>query len=265
VTADPGRHLPFEGAYNFREIGGIATPEGARLRRGLGYRSDHLNTLSRRDQARLGELGLRTIIDLRGEAEQRSRPSRLPNAQPPQVHRLPLATAEGDEAPLRRALLRGRLCATQYDQFMRQQYQGYIAQQQAQFRQIFALLSDANRYPLLIHCTAGKDRTGLVVALLQLALGVGREEIVADYLLSGPYLQGLIRRHTPMLRLLSLFRLRSEQLQLLVEPRAEYLELAFNRMAQEAGSSTGYLSAIGLDSAACNRLRALWLEPATAD
>ena len=107
--------------------------------------------------------------------------------------------------------------------------------------------------PALFHCTAGKDRTGFAAALVLLALGVPRETVLEDYLLTNRYRERFDRRVLRWVPLASLFRTRAEDMRPLLEARPEYLEAAFQVMEEEYGGVDGYLErGLGVDA----RLRA---------
>lgn len=167
------RHVPFEACWNFRDIGGYATPGGA-LVWGRYYRAGALEDMTAADRVRLRELGVATVIDLRRPAEVAPR-----NGHPAAeigaryVHLPPLPDGASEE--LDRRLGPGISGA---------RYLGYLEYAGESFREIFDRLADPATYPLVLHCTAGKDRTGVVTALAMTVAGVDRATIVADFALS---------------------------------------------------------------------------------
>ncbi|MEM8609802.1 MAG: tyrosine-protein phosphatase [Myxococcota bacterium] len=178
------RHVPLAGQPNFRDLGGYATADGRKVRWGRVFRSGELSQLTDDDVAVLGELGIKTVVDLRSPEEVQARgESRAPEGAT--TVRLPIASGdmfskvvpmllEGDFSQLpenllervNRALVRD--CAVQYGDLLR-------------------TLLDASNRPLVFHCTQGKDRAGFGAAMVLSALGVSWEVVVEDYLLSNVY------------------------------------------------------------------------------
>ncbi len=173
------RHIALEGCSNLRDLGGYRGAGGRRVRMGQLFRASSLFALTDADQPALASLGLRTVVDLRGEAERERAPSRLLAAPPEQVA-LPVEPTVG--ASLRDLLARGEATGEGVLALLARAYDAYATDKLPQFRALLELAADATQRPLLFHCTAGKDRTGFATALLLTALGVGRDVIIADYL-----------------------------------------------------------------------------------
>ena len=179
---DRNRHLNLAGASNFRDLGGYSGKGGQHTRWGRLFRSNHLGYLTDEDMVVLRDLGLKSAFDLRGAEE------RLPTLCKHDgiaVHSLPIE-------PVVMANLRGILAAgkplreAETAEVMRESYRNYVRQNTATYKTLFAhLLGDSA--PLVIHCTAGKDRTGFAAALILKVLGVADEVIVDDYLLTNRF------------------------------------------------------------------------------
>jgi protein-tyrosine phosphatase len=173
------RALPLEGGINFRDIGGYRTADGRRVRWGRLYRSGGLGNLTDADLALLAARGIRLVCDLRMPSEAASFPDRVP-AGAARVE-TPIST---EASHLQRfwTLLRYR---NRLDQLL---VRGYIHTMidgnAATFGALIRRLSDPANLPAILHCTAGKDRAGMTVAVVLLALGVPEETILADYSLS---------------------------------------------------------------------------------
>jgi protein-tyrosine phosphatase len=169
-----GRRIPLPGTHNLRDVGGYATVDGRAIRRRTIFRADSLHRLTLPAQRELLAYGVRTVLDLRRDREV----SRWPNvfAGSPGVR-----YARVDLAPL------GRVAEIS-ESPLESIYRAILDYRQAEIAQIFQLLSRADSVPVVIHCTAGKDRTGLIVALLLGLAGVDQETIARDYALSSEYL-----------------------------------------------------------------------------
>jgi len=175
VAAD--RRVPFEGVTNFRDLGGYRTRFGARIRWGLVFRADALHGLSPRDLALYDRLGVSAVFDLREEAERDERPNPVPSRPFPIIGR----SNDTGSAPL------SATTHTEGEQILHDLYVGLVDHAAVQIGELFTALSGDDGLPAVIHCHAGKDRTGVVVALLLDALGVERATILDDYELTARY------------------------------------------------------------------------------
>lgn len=158
-----------------KDLGGLPTTDGRRVRRGLAYRSSAFNPLVDEDRRRLHALGLRHVVDLRDPGSVRRYPDLF---QAPVTTRLPIRT--GSPGPLTWTdIVRRRIPWTRVtgDRLHVQILEDNL-EQLRHFLQLFAEHST----PLVVHCAAGKDRTGVFVAMLHLALGVSREDARREYL-----------------------------------------------------------------------------------
>ncbi|MFY7067810.1 tyrosine-protein phosphatase [Nocardiopsis changdeensis] len=222
-----------EGLVNFRDVGGLRTPAGA-VRTGVLCRSA--------GPASLTEAGARTlrddfalVVDLRAEYEV----ARAPGVHPATV-RLPLLEGSADSMAAVPTL--GEV------------YAGLVDSAGEAFVRIALLVADTGG-PVLVHCTAGKDRTGLAVALLLDAVGVEREEIVADYALSGSRLGGAwAEGMLASVRAMGI-EVTPEVETLIVSSPAPVMAEVFERLDARYGGAAGYLAAHGLDAEALERLR----------
>src|SRR3954462_10875474 len=174
----PTRHLALQGASNFRDLGGYPTADGRITRWRQIFRSNHLGQLTAADIEIVRALGVRSAFDFRGIEE---RAAGVCVVNEIAVHSLPIEPTV--VAALRAELGRGRLTAPVALELMRESYRNYVRHNTASFRNLFGHLLE-DRAPLVIHCTAGKDRTGFASALILHALGVADEIIAEDYLLT---------------------------------------------------------------------------------
>lgn len=164
--AEPGRWVFVDGAQNTRDIGGYAASEGRRVRRGTVYRSGTLSHVTPAGCETFSDLGVATVVDYRN----RLSPLPLYNGDVLCIHQsarvLGFPVSFRNEGPHAGRYLQG------------------LEENASAYRKTFELLADADRLPLMYHCAAGTDRTGVMTALLLTLLGVGRETVVADFLLS---------------------------------------------------------------------------------
>ncbi|MFM7690693.1 MAG: tyrosine-protein phosphatase [Alphaproteobacteria bacterium] len=169
--------LPLEGASNLRDLGGWRGHQGRALRHGVLYRSDALHRLTDQDLLTLQATGLSTVCDLRGRHEAAAAPSRLP----PGAKAVPLPIEPRIGASLRDLLANGAATRAETTRLLGVAYLNYATEQLPVYRRLVDLILEDDRRPLLFHCSAGKDRTGLGAALILTALGVTRDDILADY------------------------------------------------------------------------------------
>ncbi len=186
--------IAIEGTNNLRDIGGHLTESGRRMRTRRILRSEVLlfqgagtraSAWSADNTHAYRALGIRTVVDLRGSEETASQPSAWPHATGASLIHLPLGEGgEGDATDIMRRLLAGEIRSFGVDDLARF-YGVNLRRQSRLFGRALEKLSRADRLPALVHCQAGKDRTGLLVALLLEALETPREIVVADYAMTG--------------------------------------------------------------------------------
>jgi protein-tyrosine phosphatase len=245
----PPRSIALAGASNFRDLGGYAGHGGRPVKWRQLFRSDHLAALTPQDQALLAELGVARAVDFRGQAESAACAYQLPG-----VAYHPLAI---EPTVVQRALelqrTGRRLTAQDAVGLMQETYRGFVHDSAPRFAELFRLLlaSDA---PTVFHCTAGKDRTGFAAALILLALGVPREVVMHDYLLTN----SLYRRpegmgnHAP-----------EDVLAVLWRVQEDFLNAALHSVDHDFGGLKAYLvDVLGLDAAAQKELAGRYLQAA---
>jgi len=259
---DPG----LTGVRNFRDVGGLTTGDGRRVRRGVLYRSGHLAHAGEQDTAYLASLGLHTILDFRNASDMALegpdvalpgvRNVNMPLSDPASGAEFWRRVREGDLPALREALGEGRAAAR-----MTRSYRALVRDRTGEHTRMLQLLSDSS-VPVLLHCAAGKDRAGTSMAIVLLALGVDRDQISADYLLSNdPARRYRVLRsagaepatHPEVAALLAP----------LFEARIAYLDAAFDTVEELWGSPDRYLAeGLGLTPQRRERLGELLLEDA---
>lgn len=240
LYTDTQRRVALENAYNVREIGGYATREGGQTRPGWIYRGDSLHRLSVDDQARLRERGVRTIIDLRRHDEITSAPNVFADA-PDMTYRhislfvtRPSAGVQAGTFPLA----------------LTEVYRYILETSQAPMHLVMSeILSSEGT--VLFHCTAGKDRTGIIAALLLDLAGVDREDIIRDYALTETYIAPLmneLRESRPAAMPLELYVK-------LLDAKPEFMRETLAHLDATYGGSAGYLRTLGWRDEDVARLR----------
>ncbi|WP_269515392.1 tyrosine-protein phosphatase [Brevundimonas subvibrioides] len=173
----------FDALDNFRDYGGYDTAAGRTLKTGQLFRSAHQASVSEADLARLAALDIGTVVDLRRPVERRRQPSRRPAGFSGQVFESDLD--EAGEAPHITFLKTADLTPESGRRFMTETYRElpFAPAHIDLFARYFRALGESDR-PVLIHCAAGKDRTGMLAALTHHLLGVSRDDLIEDYLLT---------------------------------------------------------------------------------
>ena len=246
MSDTPARHLNLAGASNFRDLGGYATRDGRTVRWRQIFRSNHLAHLTDEDAAQLRSLGVKSAFDFRGTGE---RAEALCGIADITTHSLPV---EPTVVAALRAISAGgtQLSADHAVEVMRDSYRSYVQQNTQRYRALFAHLLE-DRAPLVIHCTAGKDRTGFACALILHTLGVPDEVISEDYLLTNQYY-----RRDPN----SASDLPDHIKQVLGSVQPAFLAAAFEAIDADYGDLETYLKdGIGIGTAERTALKARYL------
>jgi protein-tyrosine phosphatase len=243
----PPRHVALDGAVNVRDIGGYRSAYGLEVMRARLFRGDSLSQLTPSDTERLDQLGLRTVIDFRTPGEVLlSGADRLPYGI--ECASLPVSggdlgsiyeiIASGDHERQRRELGYGRAAS-----FMVAMNRAFVTdpRQREAFGAALRLLCAPGRLPLLYHCTGGKDRAGWMTAIVLTALGVPRELVLRDYLLSNDFHRTGYQKLRFDLVKTGIVR-DPELLRPLLEQSATYLGAAFEEADRQYGSFGGFLT-----------------------
>jgi protein-tyrosine phosphatase len=254
----------FERIANFRDAGGHVTPDGARVRTGLLFRCGHLADATDADLDRLEQLGVAIVIDLRATVERQIEGvSRLPSGAT-LVH-LPMCDVRAGE-DIRELLSSGNIARIKEAfppgaarEVMLNGARAVVVadEHRAAYSELVRTLIDANGTPALVHCSAGKDRTGWAVALVLLALGVADELVVADYLRANESLGA---------RMANIARATAGELDLSVlEPlvlvHEDYIATSLAALEEEWGGIDGYLrEGLGIDEQLRARLQSVFLQ-----
>ena len=190
--------IDLEGAVNVRDVGGLPTVDGRSTRKGVLLRADNLQDLTPADVARLtSQLGVRTVLDLRTTRELEAEgagPLRATDVVHHHVSLIPEPPGEPARSEIDRAVPHrpDRAGASPTD--MTGYYVGYLEDAPDSLARALRLLADPQTGPALVHCAAGKDRTGVLVAIALSLAGVRREAVVADYARSAERIDAVLAR-----------------------------------------------------------------------
>lgn len=219
--------LPMAGAYNFRDLGGIKNEEGKRVKWGVLFRADDLSNLTAEDLTYLSSIPISSVIDFRALAEARRSPDKLPSgvrfSYPISITRMNLSN-EGVQAKLEESNM---------DMYMKQMNRLLVNDPAClkAYRTFFNIIQHRLSPPIVFHCSAGKDRTGMAAALILYALGVDDRTIMEDYLASRIYLsdkyQSIITKYP-----------RAESIFTVKRP---FLQSGINQIKRDHGSVEAFL------------------------
>jgi protein-tyrosine phosphatase len=251
MNATYNRRLDFEGAVNFRDLGGYPAGGGRRTRWRRLFRADSLGDLTEADLERLDALGLRGLVDFRIDIERRLKPNRLPkgsSVRTLEIGFLPVGTMD-----MLARVRSGAITAGELGQALVRHYRLFVADHAEEYRRAIVFAADPENYPLLIHCTSGKDRTGFASALLLMAVGVPREVVLQDYDLTNRYRRDVSHLFAPQTP--------QDLVDLLLSAEARYLEAALDEIDRRFGSFDAYLAkGLRIDDTARARLYDLLTE-----
>jgi protein-tyrosine phosphatase len=249
------------GLINFRDFGGYATASGARVREDRLYRCGHLAELNDHELEHVIGLDFALIADLRYPGERETERSPWPDGY---VERIIAHEGERDAAAPHMALYEaGALGPEAIDQFYARFYgeMPFDPHYRPLFARTLRRLAHADGRAL-VHCAAGKDRTGIQVALILHVLGVPRETIVADYMRSSkaPGLVAMMPRIIKNFETRYGFRLTDAAADALLDVKPGYIETMFTAIEAQCGSLDAYLEAEGVDAVVRGRLGERLLE-----
>lgn len=256
VTAPgPPRRVPLDGAANFRDLGGYETADGRRVRFGHLYRSGVLSELTDGDVSILAELGIATVVDLRGHEEVNARPDRLPAGV--SAFHVPVHDVSASPMTIAARLAAGDTVGLGA-QTLIEGNRAFADRLCRRFAEVLRVVMHAPHRPVVMHCTAGKDRAGFASAVVLLTLGVSVDRVIDDYLLTNACLAA---RHARILEEAGKRVSDLEPLREMLQVRSEYLQAGLDAMLERSGSFEAYVrDVLGVDDADREQFRAQMLE-----
>lgn len=235
------KQLEIKKVTNFRTIGNIKNVDGRILKEGKFYRSAHLHKLKKRSIKTLENLGIKEIIDLRNSKEISQKPDVIP--QNVDHKNYSAFEDEGDQLnQAKKLVLQGKVKGSDADQRMLDFYKTYATENPEIIKKIIHEILDSEN-PVLYHCTAGKDRTGIITALILTILKFDRETIDNDYLLSNNYRKQLVQRRLHLAHDLHFIypKMDLNVIEKLSWVEKDYLKAAFLEINKKYGSIDIYI------------------------
>ena len=251
------RILQIPGGHNFRDMGGYTIEDGRSVKWRMLYRSGVMAGIKAGECDNIRTLGIVSICDFRTNSERQRRPTTWHEGVAVELHAQDYEMSAG---VLQKVIRRRDIDKAQVHAIMLKTYDTLIEEQANNFAMLFRKLSEG-RAPLVFNCSAGKDRTGVAAALVLSTLGVSRDQVVEDYLLTNEAIDSLvdILKENPGFN-----RLVSEQRDVvypLLRAEAEYLENAFRTIENRYGGVRGYLiERLGVTEHEIEAMKSLLLE-----
>ncbi len=234
----PYIRLPLETTFNTRDLGGLPTSDGKVVQWQKIYRSDDISFLSRNDIARFQQLGIQTVIDLRSDDELAKTGYQLNGQTGIAVHHLPLVT----DLPI--ADITQELVS---DLSLGDFYVQLLETSKPAIKQIFEVIASAEEQAVLFHCSAGKDRTGVIAALLLSLLHVDQGGIIANYEITYAFLKQNSRL------------MDSSPYRHLMYSKGEYMAHMLNHLTRHYKNAETYLADCGIENNTFTALRQRYL------
>ena len=237
--------MDLEGANNFRDLGGYPLADGFVFRSGKIYRSDHLAHLTDSDQQFLGDIGLKTVVDFRRRIEREENPDRIVDAAIQQLW-LPVEAEGVDVISIRRRMEEGSVSEEDARNYLIDANESFVRNHRGVFSEFLHLLLDEANYPIVFHCSAGKDRAGFAAVLTLLSAGASHETVMHDYLATNHcnanYVNGILDGLSDNPKL----NVAPEAIQTLMQVQPAFLQRAFDTISTDFGHVDQFL-AQGLD------------------
>src|SRR3954469_5063609 len=252
------RLVALEGALNWRDLGGYPTVDGRVTKWDCVYRSDGLDQLTDADLDVIAELGIKLVIDFRVDREVDQNPSRLPDHPDLRRQRLPIGGDEVEGKSVLELIQAGAVTRYTADE-MAAVYERLLEEFAPTFGEVIRHAANPENHPMVFHCTAGKDRTGLMAMLLLGALGVSDDDIVADYELTTHYRSN--KRIEVLRPQLEAAGVDIELVRPFLTAQAPVMAATVARLHRDYGSIEAFLLArTGVDRGTVDRLRTTLLD-----
>ena len=243
--------MNIKSVMNFRDIGGIPARDSGMIKQGMIFRSANPDNISRRDISMLHELNIKTIVDLRAPQEIKKHRRTIVNAS---TLSLPLDFQKTTRERLKPYLYKKGSEKILSD-ISNQLYQDILDASAPAFRQVIDLLVSGEGSPILIHCFAGKDRTGIIVALILLALGADRKYIIDDFLKSNDALLPYFRKRLMFRKIITFGYFPSDVMLYVITVKQRNIDSIIDRVNNHYGGIEGYLASTGFDISKLKDLR----------
>ncbi len=249
------RHIDIQGIHNLRDLGGYRTQDGSSIKWRKIFRAGLLGEFESSEIRKMKALQLQSICDFRTIAEQTNEPDQWCDLET--LNRFPLPIGEGRVDKL--DWLKVKSLGTEKNHYLYKANRSYVLREAHRYKAFFEILLNEDNYPLLYHCTAGKDRTGFATFLLLSALGVDRKTIIEDYLLTNQYMGEFAQRHLD--KLSQKLEIDTDNIKSIFQAKRIYLEGALDAIETEYQTVENYLTtALNIGEPEIKQLKRILLE-----
>ncbi|MBN44739.1 MAG: protein tyrosine/serine phosphatase [Rhodobiaceae bacterium] len=255
------RKLPFTGAHNFRDLGGYKTKDGRTVKWGKIYRSDNLHSLTDEDLKYMKRLNIESVVDFRSVEERENEPNRL-NPNMTEVN-LPIKfqPKELDDDSMKNLIKDLTFGDLDSSNLLRDFNIVIVEEFAEEYKNFFRYIIENNAEPLVFHCTAGKDRAGFASAMILTILGVTRDKVIEDYLLTNTYVKDHVDDKMLEIELKTFFRADTDNLRKINLVEEKYIQAAFDTIDSKWGGMDRYISeALNLNEEDILKLQDFYLE-----
>lgn len=253
----------FEKLFNFRDIGGLKTDEGTLMKSGVLFRSDELSRVTDHDSALLQKFNIKVICDLRTPKECNKKPSPLSLTQGINLINIPLHDQETHDISRKQLVnfLFSKSGDVAFEKFSKNYYHHIAFDRTSQIKEIITALSQEDHLPALIHCTAGKDRTGCISALIQLLVGIPYETVAHEYLMTNRFYESRMEKLIKVMKWITLFQVSPERMKFIFQAQRAVLNEVHDNIIRKYGSIETYLcEACEIEQSIILKLKNLLLE-----
>jgi len=255
------RKLPFTGAHNFRDLGGYKTEDGRTVKWGKIYRSDNLHFLTDEDLKYMKRLNIKSVVDFRSVEERESEPDRLNPDMTQVLLPIKFQPKELDDDSIKNLMKDLTFGDLDSSNLLRDFNIVIVEEFTDEYKNFFRHIIENNAEPLVFHCTAGKDRAGFASAMILTILGVPREKVIEDYLLTNTYVKDHVDDKMLEIELKTFFRADTDNLRKINLVEERYIQAAFDTIDSKWGGMDRYISeALNLNEEDILKLQDFYLE-----
>ena len=255
------RKLPFTGAHNFRDLGGYKTEDGRTVKWGKIYRSDNLHSLTDEDLKYMKRLNIKSVVDFRSVEERENEPDRLNPDMTQVLLPIKFQPKELDDDSIKNLMKDLTFGDLDSSNLLRDFNIVIVEEFTDEYKNFFRHIIENNAEPLVFHCTAGKDRAGFASAMILTILGVPREKVIEDYLLTNTYVKDHVDDKMLEIELKTFFRADTDNLRKINLVEERYIQAAFDTIDSKWGGMDRYISeALNLNEEDILKLQDFYLE-----
>lgn len=249
------RYIDIPGAHNIRDLGGYVTKDGRTLKWRNIFRGGIMNNIDMNAIDQMKSLELCSICDFRTIAEQTASPDKWHDLEKLKMYPLPIGEGRVDKLET--------LTASNFNpgkaHHLYKANRSYVKQEADKFRAFIDILLVESNYPILFHCTAGKDRTGFASIILLTLLGIDQKTILEDYLLTNKYTEAFIETHLQSIS--KHLGIEPDLLVTIFQAKESYIQGAFDAIDEDYGSFDNYLQkGLNITNQETEKLKAILLE-----